>query len=95
MKRYIRSNFLGPIFNLPSDDCKYVVAGCEYNYDSELYEVVSGLESCVGTVREAAQMVKEYLNSGIVDAVIVNGTLEFRPDRYWDNAEIVEEINSL
>lgn len=93
MKRYIKSNMLGPAFNInEGNGCAYTVAGCIYNYEDEIYDVVDRLITCVPSIEFAAVKVKDYLDTGLVDAVIVNGTIEFNASDYWNKTEIISKI---
>ena len=92
MKRYIKANMLGPAFNIPQGDFAYCIDGCVYNYEDELFEVVDDLHSCCDDVECAADVVLYYLQDDAVEAVIVNGTIEFDSSDFWTKAEVLSKI---
>ena len=92
MKRYIKSNMLGPTFNVSDDDCKYSVTGCIYNESEGYFETVPHLSTCVSDVEAAADKVLEYLSDDTVEAVFVNGTIEFDSTDYWNRLEVISKI---
>lgn len=75
------------------DSYKYVISGCYYDYVDEIYKVVHDLSANASDIETAANYVLDYLDYGDdVDAVIVNGNIEFSADRPWTYDEIVAEI---
>lgn len=76
MKKYIKSNMLGPAFNLGDDNVKYVVSGCIWDDGSDCYIPMG---SCVSTFHNIDDAV-DYAYSLIegyyyydIEAVIVSG----------------------
>lgn len=62
MKRYIRSNMLGPAFNINEDSGDYVIGGYIWNDDSDTYELVRGTQISVNTIDEAVDTIYNYLS---------------------------------
>ena len=92
MKRYIRSNMLGPAFNLGGDDCEYVIVGCVYNEDEAVFEMVDHLQSCVSDIEQAVDVIIDYLQDYSVESVFVNGKVEFDASDYWTRSEVLSKL---
>lgn len=69
----------------------YSVVGCIYNESEGYFENVD-VGVCVATVEAAADAVLGYLEEDAVDAVFVNGTIEFDSTDYWNRLEIISKI---
>lgn len=92
MKRYIKSNMLGPAFNLPADNCRYSVAGCIFNEEEAYFEAINGLSTCVADIEDVVDVVLEYLADDRVDTVFVNGQIEFDAGEFWNRTEIISKL---
>lgn len=96
MKRYIKSNMLGPAFNLYEDTGDYLVSGCMWNEDEELYDTVRS--SWANSAQEAASIAKQYLSEyDDIDSAIVTlptGTqVVIDADKHYTEDEIYEAIS--
>lgn len=62
MKRYIKSNMLGPAFNINDNSGNYNIGGYVWNSDDEVYELVRGTQVTVDTLDEAVDAIYKYLD---------------------------------
>ena len=61
MKKYIKANMLGPMFNINEESGNYVIGGYIWDDDTDTYELVRGTQISANTVDEAVDIIYNYL----------------------------------